>query len=122
MSIKFIHYDSQGEIQGSGYCPPGQLAVYQREGLTLLEVGELVNHKDSYFDFKTQSVLPRPTMPLTLNDLPIPCAITVKSKVLGTSETFNVDDGSFEYEDTPGVYELTLKAFPYLDGKLEITL
>lgn len=47
----------------------------------------------------------------TINGLPLPCTVIVQN------QRYHVDDGSFEFTtDTPGQYEFTVEAWPYLDA------
>ncbi len=58
----------------------------------------------------------------TVSGLPQPCTILVRSIVLGSEESWTVEDGVFAYDDVPGVYHIRIEAFPFLDRQIEVTL
>ena len=48
--------------------------------------------------------------------------VDVTCAVTGITKSYTVDDGSFQYEDLPGIYRVTVRRFPYLDFVTEIRL
>ncbi len=122
MSCKFIRYDAKGQIHATGFCNPDHLDLQNLEGYTLREVNFDVSYLTDYIDLTTFEILPRPPGPTSLLDLPVPCTVTVKSLSLNTEETYEVDDGVFEYDDLPGSYQMTVKSFPALESVIEVTL
>lgn len=55
---------------------------------------------------------------LTISDLPVPCTATVDGV------TYDVADGevTFDFGGVPGTYAVTLRAVPYLDYTVELTV
>lgn len=52
----------------------------------------------------------------SLDALPIPSTVTVTCRASGTVGTHTVEDGSFDYEDLPGTYDVVISAWPHHDA------
>lgn len=118
-----LHYDpATGRIVQTGNCAPFDL-----EHQHVPDCDRLVGKADLHVDYVDLSgpqpvVRPRPSAPTSLLDLPYPATVTVRSNALGTSESYTVEDGSFEYSDAPGRYTITVQAWPHLDATFEVDL
>ncbi len=119
-STLFTRYDAQGRILGTGGCALSDYRHQIQPGDFGIVPQSADYHRD-YVDLSGDEVMVRrrPTI-AGLDALPIPATVTVTSVTLGTSETYEVTDGSFEYEDAPGAYRITVSAWPHLDATFEI--
>jgi hypothetical protein len=121
--VPFLHYDpADGRIVQTGNCAPFDLEHQTVPGCARL-AGEADLHAD-YVDLSgpQPAVRRRPPAPASLLALPVPATVTVRSNALGTSETYTVEDGSFEYSDAPGRYTITVQAWPHRDATFEVEL
>ena len=116
-------YSIDGQLEATLYLTDEEFAKYTH--ITTVEPPEqTVTHRAFWVD-DTWSLVQVTPFPLTINsttvlannldtitleDLPIPCTVTVANTV------YEVDDGTLEISfDTPGEYQITVSAFPYLD-------
>lgn len=116
----FTRFDAQGRILGTGGCAlpdyrhqlqPGDFGIIPQSADLLAD----------YVDLSGDEVMVRPRPAIAgLDALPIPATVTVTSVALGTSETYEVTDGRFEYEDAPGAYRIAVSAWPHRDATFEI--
>lgn len=118
----FTRFDAQGRILGTGGCALADYRHQQQPGDHGI-VPYAADLERDYVDLSGAEtvVRPRPTI-AGLDALPVPCTVTVTSLTLGTSETYEVTDGSFEYDDLPGAYRITVSAWPHRDATFEVTL
>ncbi|MBK3798647.1 hypothetical protein GAY33_05275 [Azospirillum brasilense] len=116
----FTRFDAQGRILGTGGCA---LSDYRHQ-LQPGDAGILPQAADllgDYVDLTSDELMVRRRPVITsLQALPIPATVTVTSLTLGTSDTYEVTDGSFDYDDVPGRYRVTVSAWPHLDATFEI--
>ncbi len=116
----FTRFDTAGRILGTGGCALSDYRHQLRPG----DAGILPQAADMARDYVDMSgaelvVRRRPAIP-GLHALPIPATVTVTSVTLGTSETYTVEDGRFDYEDAPGAYRIAVSAWPHLDAAFDI--
>mgnify|MGYP001439555058 CR=1 FL=1 len=118
----FTRFDAQGRILGTGGCA---LADYRHQ-LQPGDHGILPQAADllrDYVDLSGEEIMVRKRPVIAgLDALPVPATVTVTSLTLGTSDTYEVIDGSFDYDDVPGRYRITVSAWPHLDATFEVTL
>lgn len=110
---QFAKYDEQGRVLFIGDVPESMLSL-QGEGIF---VGEI--------DGATQYIVaggkhPRPANPArlmgqNLHDLPVPCVIKINKKEYPCNEASA--QLNFTY---PGLYRVTVQAFPCLDASFEV--
>lgn len=119
-AARFTRFDLEGRILGTGGCA---LSDYRHQ-LQPGDAGILPQAADplcDYVDLTGEEIMVRRRPVIAgLDALPVPCTVTVTSAALGTSETYTVEDGRFEYHDAPGSYRLTVSAWPYLDAAFDI--
>lgn len=117
---RFTRFDAQGRILGTGGCA---LSDYRHQ-LQPGDAGILPEAADplrDYVDLTGEEIMVRRRPAIAgLDALPVPCTVTVTSAALGTSETYTVEDGRFEYRDVPGLYRITVTAWPHLDASFAI--
>lgn len=118
----FTRFDKDGRILGAGGCA---LSDYRHQlqpgdhGIVPLAADFLLD----YVDLSGEEIVVRRRPAIAgLDALPKPCTVTVTSLTLGASDTYEVTDGAFEYDDLPGAYRITVSAWPYLDATFEVTL
>ena len=124
----YVLYEPNGRVHGV-VTAPAQFAeeilggtIADRD-LNALDVTDgLLDPLQSYVDLETGRLIPLRPAPTSLLDLPVPATVTVRSVALGTSETYTVEDGSFDYSDAPGRYAITVQAWPHLDATFEVEL
>jgi hypothetical protein len=111
-----------GEILQVAGCGPAELEFFQLPGCARLQVKADV--KRDYVDLTGSEpvVHPRPEIE-SLDALPIPATVTVTCRASGAIGTYTVEDGSFDYDDLPGTYDVHVSAWPHHDAHfvLEIT-
>ncbi|QCN96673.1 hypothetical protein D3093_15135 (plasmid) [Azospirillum argentinense] len=119
-SARFTRFDAQGRILGTGGCA---LSDYRHQ-LQPGDAGILPQGADllcDYVDMTGDELMVRRRPVITsLQALPIPATVTVTSLMLGTSDTYEVTDGTFSYQDVPGLYHITVTAWPHLDASFDI--
>ena len=116
----FTRFDAAGRILGTGGCALSDYRHQLRPG----DAGILPQASDLARDYVDMSgaelvVRRRPAI-AGLHALPIPATVTVTSVTLGTSETYEVTDGVFDYQDAPGLYRVAVTAWPHLDAVFDI--
>jgi hypothetical protein len=121
--VRIAFYDDVGRILSMSQCPVTTSDEFIRLnegawGWAGMVVPEGTNPTTHYINEGVVSERPDP--PTSLSELPIPCEVEVYSKTLGTSDSYAVDDGSFEYDDVPGNYTITVRAWPHSDAVFEI--
>lgn len=93
-------------------------------------IAQSSNYSTDYVDINTGLILPLLGMnvvaseipiasdgmdPFVLSGLPIPCTVVVDE------QEFEIDDGEFSFSTPlPGIYQVTVKAFPYLEKTWEV--
>lgn len=127
----FVVYGDEGRIHWVGTCAAEHAHLQAPEGLRMLP--QKADHATDWVDLSgpEPQVAARPAMAATLetrpdgftvSGLPQPCTVIVRSVVLGSEESWTVEDGVFAYDDVPGAYHIRIEAFPFLDRKIEVTL
>jgi hypothetical protein len=111
------YYDETGRIYGTASGDDETMALTKQYATQPWVEGEWDG--EAYYVDNGQ-VVERPACPAKLNGLkltklPAPCKIVINST------DYNVTEPTVDLEfDYPGVYKITVKAFPYLDGEFEI--
>lgn len=112
----YIKHDAKGEITGYRTLDASEadlLEIYRRT--ELLVACDVLPDRDCYV--RDNQVLPRPTMPLTING-PIISGIPKGASLKLGDQTFTIDDGEADIEGYRGTARLSL--WPYLDAEVEI--
>ncbi|WP_395454097.1 hypothetical protein ACHMW5_07895 (plasmid) [Azospirillum melinis] len=121
--VDYVLHDAEGRIRQVGICARDVLdrQAHGQSDLAVLEAK--AHHLTDYVDLtgETPEVRARPTIS-GLDRLPSGAMIDVTCTVTGATNSYSVDDGSFEYTDMPGVYRVKVSRFPYLDFVTEIRL
>ncbi|KAA0573369.1 hypothetical protein [Azospirillum sp. Sh1] len=121
--ISLVFYrPNSGEIVQVAGCGPAELAFFQLPGCARLQAK--ADPKSDYVDLSGPAPVVRARPEIEhLGALPIPATVTIACRTTGATSTYTVEDGSFEYDDLPGVYDVHVSAWPYHDAHfvLEIT-
>ena len=119
-SLIFYEPDSGRIRQVMPHCSPLGLEHMQLAGCARL--AGIADFFEDYVDLASLLPQRRPEI-LSLEALPVPATVTVTCRATGSTNRYLVEDGSFEYDDLPGVYDITVSAWPHHDAcfVLEIT-
>jgi len=121
--VAFTTYDGEGRIHGVGTCA-ADVVAYQTGGRPgLAVIAAEAHHLTDYVDLSGEApaVRRRPTI-AGLDQLPDGAVVEVRCLITGSTKSYTVDDGSFQYDDLPGTYRVTVRRFPYMDFVTEIRL
>lgn len=117
-----VFYDEAGRIVQTMVCSPIDLDRAHFSGCTRLQAKG--SHFDDYVDLTGSDpvVRPRPEIE-SLDALPTPATVIVTCRASGAVGTYTVEDGSFDYDDLPGTYDVRVNSWPHHDAHfvLEIT-
>lgn len=110
---QFAKYDEQGRVLFIGDVPESMLAL-QGERVFVGEIDGALEYVNA------GNKQPRPANPAmlagqTLHNLPVPCVIKINKQEYPCNEASAMLD--FTY---PGLYRITVRAFPFLDGVFEV--
>lgn len=112
--LVFYKPDS-GEIVQVAGCGPAELEFFQLPGCARLQV--MADVKRDYVDLSGPEPIVRQRPEIeSLDALPIPATVTVTCRASGAVGTYRVEDGSFDYDDLPGIYDLHVSAWPHHDA------
>jgi hypothetical protein len=105
-----------GRIQTTGVVSQGTYEIDQPK------VDGHYEDATHYIDLETKQAMERLSCPATLSgsvlsSLPTPCKITINGKAYDC-----VDATATLSFPQPGVYTITVTAYPYLDGHFEVTV
>lgn len=119
----YVFYKPEtGEIRQTACIGPLEVPHMHLSGCERLQAKASVF--EDYVDFSgpEPAVRPRPEIE-SLDALPIPATVTVTCRASGAVGTYTVEDGSFDYDDLPGTYDVRVSAWPHHDAHfvLEIT-
>lgn len=122
-SSSYVFYKPEtGEIRQTACIGPLEVPHMHLPGCERLQAKASVF--DDYVDLSGSepAVRPRPEIE-SLDALPIPATVTVICRASGAVGTYTVGDGSFDYDDLPGTYDVRVSAWPHHDAHfvLEIT-
>lgn len=133
-NIKFMVFDKEGRITQNNSCPEDMLELQRTGGWNIIE-GDFpssnfyIKHvQDQIVDADGDEIQPeeweiaiRPISPAKIDgyrlyDLPVPCVVKINEKEYPCDE----DHADLEF-NLPGVYQITVLAFPHLDAIFQVT-
>ena len=122
MGLYTVYEPDSGRILRSGTCPAGTATGQAMEGEVVLS-GVAASDALDFVDLSTESVVPRPEMPVTQSGQTLTVPPGTEYEVRGPAFVAGTADATgtleFEFAD-PGEYTVTLKLFPYLDAEVVI--
>lgn len=133
-NVRFMVFDDEGRITQNNSCPEEVLYLQSTGGINVIEGNFSTNSfyikhvQDQIVDAEGDEVQPeeweiaiRPVSPAKIDgsrlyDLPVPCVVKINDKEYPCDE----DHADLEF-NLPGVYNVSVLAFPLLDASFQVT-
>ncbi|WP_377806451.1 hypothetical protein ABNQ38_07230 (plasmid) [Azospirillum sp. A29] len=121
--VDYIAYDDVGHIWQTGICAADMLERQTSDHPHLRILVAKADNATDHIDLSGEApaVRRRPTI-AGLDQLPDGAVVEVRCLITGSTKSYTVNDGSFQYDDLPGTYRVTVRRFPYMDFVMEIRL